>query len=100
MQTAITILYIVFLILALGDIITTIKLLDIPGGYEKNKFMARLMDKIGVIPALASTNFIAAVLLGALTYFYPGDFIGVLLAMADIYGGYLVWNNWQILRRA
>jgi hypothetical protein len=98
MQTAITILYILFLILALGDIITTIKFLDSGKGYEKNKFLVWLMGKVGIVPALASTSLVAAVLLGCLTYFYPGNFTGVLLILANIYTGYLVWNNLQIIK--
>ncbi len=98
MQTTTTILYIIFLILCLADIITTIKFLDSGKGRERKKFMAWLMSKIGVIPALASTTIVTAVLLGVLVYFYPNDFTGALLTLADIYTGYLVWNNLQIIK--
>jgi len=98
MQTANTILFILFLILSLADIVTTIKFLESGKGREANKIMVWLMGKIGVVPALISTSLVAVVLLGCLTYFYPGDFTGVLLMLADIYTAYLVWGNLQILK--
>lgn len=96
------ILLAIFGILQIADVVTTIKVLQRPDRKEDTKFMAWLMAKIGIIPALAVTKVLILAIFGVAAWSYPaGGHWGYILSAVLIgWSGFYVWvvrNNKQLL---
>lgn len=95
-----TALLILFCLLMLADYTTT-RLVIYRGGREVISYLAWLMARIGVIPALLIAKAIPIV---AVLYLWRYGFNGTELdteTMAWLCGGYVivVANNWKVLKR-
>lgn len=97
-----TALFILLVILQALDAWTTIQALKRPGLVESNKFLAWLIDKIGLKEALLLVKVAscAIVWIGVMNLFGMGH---RQLAFALLGGGCafyaaVVWNNWKFLK--
>jgi len=96
MTYSITIL-IILTILQVADIITTYKALQLPGRYEKNRFMAKIQDKLGVTQGVIMPKFGAMFISDWLLLTIPHPLMwGVMSAMCLAYV-YLIYNNYRQL---
>ena len=84
------VLMIVFVILQLADVITTMGFLKSNTGHEVNPIMSKLFSKIGVVPSLV----IVKTLVIALFVFYMRNV--VLLSIVNLFYAYVVYNNYKI----
>jgi predicted ATP-dependent Lon-type protease len=94
------ILLITYLILQIYDYWSTIKIIS-NGGYEKNKWIAKLIKKIGLKPAIISVKTLFS-LLGISVYtvgiLYPQLEIGAIIALIVAILGHLylfIKNNFK-----
>lgn len=88
------ILFFVLAVLNIADVVTTKLLID-GGGYERNKVIAAVMDKLGVVPALLAVKVImlAAIYAGCKFIPAPADQVLALLAVAAGYYVGVVQGN-------
>lgn len=85
----------VLLALQLADAITTVLFIQ-KGGYERNPFIAWVMERIGVIPALMAVKIpLCAVLVWANKY----PEVQWVFAGAIALYVWVVWNNIKVIRR-
>jgi hypothetical protein len=70
------------------DAILTVRILK-DGGNELNPIMAKMMDRIGDVPALVVVK---ASMLGALAYLLPTIPYRAMLALCGFYIGVVLWN--------
>ena len=103
-QTVIVVLFAVFVGLQVVDTITTYKALSSGIGVEKNKIMAWLFEKFGVLPSLIIFKLIAvALVVGCCVYlpqFYqPMEIIWpVILGLLDAFYLWVAVNNVKVLK--
>ncbi len=93
------ILFAVFAILQFLDILTTVKVLDLPGGYESNKLVKAVMDRIGVLPALLLIKSFAVSGIAAAIFFAPDLAMIISLAAVCCFYLWVIVNNLNVLRR-
>lgn len=86
-----------FILLQAFDTWTTWKILS-QGGRELNPRMAWIMNKIGVVPALAITKGLISI--GFIYISWKYAVLVWLIALVGINGFYcrLVWNNWKEIK--
>ena len=86
-------LFLVFVALQALDAYTTYRDLQLPGRYEANPFMRKLMLKIGVIPALAATKIVVISALGIFAVYtaMPAAY----LVLPDVLFALVVLNNFK-----
>ena len=66
------------------------------GGVELNPVMAKLMDEIGDVPALAASKLAGAAFFGCLCFAYPADAQLALLMIVVIVGyGFVIDHNFE-----
>jgi len=63
---------------------------------EANKFIAWLMGKIGVLPALVCTKIPMIALAIAAQYYYPSTYLLVAFSLASIWYLWVVINNFKL----
>lgn len=85
-------LALILFVLQLADLISTAMLLRESGFKESNPIMAKVMDKLGVLPALFVTKGLAC---AAIVWLYPAP-VYVLAPLVIIYG-WVVANNLRYL---
>jgi hypothetical protein len=87
---------ILIILLQVADIYTTLRVLS-QGGREMNGLVKRLMDRIGVCPALFASK---AVVIAGLVFLY----LGVDLIFYPVVGGltclysWVVWHNYREIK--
>ncbi len=90
-------LYGLFVLMQLGDMISTVIALK-KGGSEANKLIASIMEKIGVIPALAVVKLLLMALVYAAIAFVPAPWIYALLGIFDALYIWVVINNIKVVK--
>ena len=96
MQNLSYIILVIFIILQIGDIITTIKALKTHTNVESNPIIKFIMGKIGIIPTLLLTKIIVIGILFSAMFFYPSTLLTILIGMLDILYCWVVWNNTKL----
>lgn len=100
------ILLAIFTVLQIADVVTTIKVLQLPNRKEANKLMSWLMERIGITPALIVSKIIAVLILAIAVYLYPGfpntsGYLPHILSIVLIgWSGFYVWvirNNCSLM---
>ena len=103
-QTVIVVLFAVFVGLQVVDTITTYKALSSGIGVEKNKIMAWLFEKFGVLPSLIIFKLIViALMAGCCVYlpqiYQPMEIIcPVILGLLDAFYLWVAVNNVKVLK--
>ena len=87
------ILFAIFVLLQFGDAWTTIKCIEQNKGHEANGFMAYLFEKLGMKTALVITK------LGICGITWILKDIALAIAVIDVLYAYVVYQNYQILRK-
>jgi len=82
-------LFVLLVLLQVGDVISTKLALMRPNVIEGNPILARLFDKFGVMPTLLVSK---ACTIGLLYYFLPSIHDWVLTVLAGFYT-WVVWHN-------
>jgi hypothetical protein len=88
--------YVLFLILVAlqaADAYTTWRVLR-AGGRELNPALRLLMDRIGIVPALAVVKLVAVLFVGLFLL----EHVVILLALVGLYA-WVVQNNWRQMRK-
>jgi hypothetical protein len=100
------ILLAIFTVLQIADVVTTIKVLQLPNRKEANKLMSWLMERIGITQALIISKVIAVSIFVIAAYLYPGfpNTSGCLPHILSIvligWSGFYVWvirNNCSLM---
>ena len=84
----------IFVVLQLGDIYTTHKILQ-GGGYERNPILAKLFDRFGVLPTLLVSKTVIVVLVLLVLKDWPWT----VAALDVFYAGIVINNLIQIKRK-
>lgn len=86
-------LFLILVALQAADAYTTWRVLR-GGGRELNPVLRVLMDRIGIVPALAVVKLVAVLFVGLFLL----EHAVILLGLIAVYV-LVVWNNWQQLRK-
>jgi len=103
-QTVIVVLFAVFVGLQVVDTITTYKALSSGIGVEKNKIMAWLFEKFGVLPSLIIFKLIVIALFAGCSIYLPQIYSpmeiiwAVVLGLLDCFYGWIAVNNVKVLK--
>ena len=81
-------LLIILAVTQILDYVTTSKILAKPGGNEQNPIMAKLFDKIGVLPTFLIKG-ISVIVVG---YFLGTHNLDLLLGLDLVYSIIIAWN--------
>jgi len=92
-------IFAIFVILQVLDIYSTVKALGV-GGREANPFVKKIMDLIGVLPALVILKVIVIVLIVASYIYFPLErtILSILIGIVCIGYAYIVYMNFKIGR--
>ena len=97
-------LFFIFAILQVVDIITTYKVLSSGIGVEKNKIMAWLFEKFGVLPSLIIFKLIVIALFAGCSIYLPQIYPpmeiiwAVVLGLMDAFYLWVAVNNVKVLK--
>ena len=95
-ETITTVLYCAFLAMQVADVLTTIRALD-GGCVEANKIVRWVMDKLGVVPALAVLKVAASGIMLAAVILSPILTGYALIALCALYACVII-NNIRAIR--
>lgn len=90
-MTTVELLLAVLAVLQIADIVLTKKILD-KGGKELNPFLNKIMQEVGVLPALLLVKGIMFAVIAWVFMFNPTPVI--ILVLINILYGFVVANNW------
>ena len=68
------------------------------GARERNPWLRGIMNRLGVVPALVSTNILGGCVFAALGVWQEDVGGWALVAVASVHV-FLAWQNWKIVRR-
>jgi len=103
-QTVIVVLFAVFVGLQVVDTITTYKALSSGIGVEKNKIMAWLFEKFGVLPSLIVFKVLVIAIIAGCTIYLPQIYSpmeiiwAVILGLLDAFYLWVAVNNVKVLK--
>jgi len=103
-QTVIVVLFAVFVGLQVVDTVTTYKVITSGKGVEKNKIMAWLFEKFGVLPSLIIFKLIVIALFAGCSIYLPQIYSpmeiiwAVVLGLMDCFYGWIAVNNVKVLK--
>lgn len=92
-----TILFITFVLLNIGDGITTYYALRSKNNHEANKIMAWLMSKIGVLPALILVKTVGVCIMYYLMSYLDHTVQIDLMFIFNLVYGYVVYHNYRLI---
>ena len=98
MTTLLWSLFVLFAILQVLDIITTIKAIDSGKGAEANPIIKAVMNKIGTAPALLISKAVIVGGMASAVYFFPSTALIVSLGVVICLYGWVIWNNWKLVK--
>lgn len=90
-------LYGLFVLLQIGDMASTVIALK-NGGREANKFIAAMMQKIGVIPALGAVKVALIALVYLAIVVVPAPWIYAMLGAFNLLYIAVVFNNIKVVK--
>ena len=92
------VLFLLLVVLATADGVTTHKILSTPGGRERNPVMRWLIEELGLLPALVWSRL--AVFVAGYFMTLAGQVYGVaVLAVLCAAFGWVVYANLQVIKR-
>ena len=94
------IVFFIFVVLQVLDVISTHLALKRPGIVEKNPVMRRLMDAIGILPAMIAVKAVTILIVAGVFLFIPALRIGAAigLGIASVFYVVVVVNNFKNAR--
>jgi len=95
------IVFFIFVVLQVLDVISTHLALKRPGIMEKNPVMRRLMDAIGILPAMNAVKADTILIVAGVFLFIPALRIGAAigLGIASVFYSIVVVNNFKNARK-
>jgi Domain of unknown function (DUF5658) len=89
-------MYVIFILLQIGDIWTTYNIIKSDKGHEANPIMAWIMKELGNLEGLIVAKSILILVVGAICY---GQTVGLyMLSVFNIVYAYVVYLNYKILK--
>ena len=94
------IVFFIFVVLQVLDVISTHLALKRPGIMEKNPVMRRLMEAVGILPAMIAVKAVTILIVSAVYFLTPALRIGaaVGLGIASVFYVVVVVNNFKNAR--
>lgn len=78
--------------LQIADMVTTIAILNRPGGRERMPQMRKLMDRFGVLPGMLILKVPFLIAAAVVALIWPHYAFDVLVTLCAVAAGVLVWN--------
>ena len=100
MITIIWILFALFTILQVGDVITTVRALTQANANEANPILRAFMAAVGLIPALILTKIMLLAIVAGAVWFYPSTWLWIGLTVINVAYVSAVWNNYTLTRES
>jgi len=95
------IVFFIFVVLQVLDVISTHLALKRPGIMEKNPVMRRLMEAVGILPAMIAVKAVTILIVAGVFLFIPALRIGAAigLGLASVFYSIVVVNNFKNARK-
>ena len=95
------IVFFIFVVLQVLDVISTHLALKRPGIMEKNPVMRRLMEAVGILPAMIAVKATTVLIVAGVFLFIPAVRLGMAigLGLASVFYSIVVVNNFKNARK-
>lgn len=90
--------FIIFFLTQAADFYTTWRVLQMPNRTEANPVVKKVMDKIGVVPALLILKGLFVAGVGAGLWFYPEPILQITVIIISVGYGWVISNNVRLMK--